>query len=460
MLDNAYFENMDSDPHVEQLRERLAESDHLLQLLMNVMDLAATIENPSSFINQCLELICKDSNSIVGIAWVLDRSTNRLVYRADVQLGEGILEFVEVSRQQELPPGAGLPGKIFQTGRFHTISGLRDSERLPRLHIAKRAGVKFGFGFPIKSKDGVIGVFEFFGRRNYEFDKQAEEVLMRLGWYLGMVFERKDAELNLRESQKQQKRLEEQLRATADEAIASGKLKSEFVANVSHEIRTPLAGLMGMAELLSTNPDLDQETREIADYILSSSHSLLAIVNDLLDFSKLEAGKLTLYKTYFSIKNVVEEVARSVRVTADKKGLPVLTEIDPKLPPTVLGDEGRLVQILLNFASNAVKFTEQGNVRIAAKLESISGNTARVRIAVSDTGIGISPDAKQKLFAPFVQADGSTTRKYGGTGLGLSIAKKLAKLMSAEIEMDSEPGKGSTFSVILPLELEEERLVG
>jgi two-component system, sensor histidine kinase and response regulator len=246
------------------------------------------------------------------------------------------------------------------------------------------------------------------------------------------------------------RRLEEQLRNVAEEAIASTKLKSEFVANVSHEIRTPLSGILGMAELLVLREESDEESREIAGYVLQSAQGLLEIVNDLLDFSKLEAGKLALSRDQFSVPAVLKEVSNSISLAAAKKGLAVTIICDPKIPETVSGDRGRLVQILLNFAHNALKFTTNGTISLRADLSSLSPDSARVRFSVLDTGIGIRPEIQKALFAPFVQGDGSMTRRYGGTGLGLSIAKKLTELMTGEIGLESEFGKGSEFWVAVP----------
>jgi signal transduction histidine kinase len=248
------------------------------------------------------------------------------------------------------------------------------------------------------------------------------------------------------------RRLREQLQKVCDEAVASAGLKTEFVANVSHEIRTPLAGILGMSELLSVREESDEESREIAAFILQSAQSLLAIVNDLLDFSKLEADKLTLSKEKFSIASMLHETSTSLSHSAMKKNLKVSVENDLDGPDEVYGDRGRLVQILLNFGHNAVKFTEKGEITIKAERKSITTEMVRVCFSVADTGIGIKPSTQKSLFEPFVQGDGSITRRYGGTGLGLSIAKKLTSLMGGDIGFESEFGQGSKFWVSVPLE--------
>jgi PAS domain S-box-containing protein len=255
------------------------------------------------------------------------------------------------------------------------------------------------------------------------------------------------------------RRLQQQLKTVADEAIASAKLKTEFVANVSHEIRTPLAGILGMAELLTTREESDQESRDIAAYVLESAQNLLEIVSDLLDFSKLEAGKLRLSKEHFSVGSVLQDVAMSISVPAKKKGLEVIVEQDDNLSEQVTGDQGRLLQVLLNFAHNSVKFTEKGTITLKAELKSRTPDVVRVMFSVTDTGIGIKPNTQEALFEPFVQGDGSATRRYGGTGLGLSIAKKLTSLMGGEIGMQSELGKGSIFWVTIPFECNDANML-
>lgn len=205
-----------------------------------------------------------------------------------------------------------------------------------------------------------------------------------------------------------------------------------------------------MAELLTTREESDDESREIAGYVLQSAQALLSIVNDLLDFSKLEAGKLSIDKDWFSMRDVLQEAARSTQLAATKKGLVLNIGCDERIPTQLLGDRGILVQVLLNFAHNAIKFTESGTVTLAATLLSETPDVVRIKLLVRDTGIGITPHVLEKLFQPFVQGDGSTTRRYGGTGLGLSIAKQLTELMSGEIGVASEKDKGSEFWISLP----------
>lgn len=238
-----------------------------------------------------------------------------------------------------------------------------------------------------------------------------------------------------------------------DEALAQSRIKSEFLATMSHEIRTPMNGVLGLASLLM-GTDLDEPQRRYASGIHSAGNALLGVINDILDFSKIEAGKVVLDPVDFDLHAVLAETAALVAPTADDKGLTVVTRRGPHLPHTVRGDGGRLRQILLNLAGNAVKFTGKGSVTVRADLVATrpGSDATVVRFEVTDTGIGITSDDADHLFQPFTQADASTTRTYGGTGLGLAISRQLTEAMGGTIGVDSEPGQGSTFWCEIPFE--------
>ncbi|XGC80625.1 ATP-binding protein [Bdellovibrio bacteriovorus] len=309
-----------------------------------------------------------------------------------------------------------------------------DSETDPRVdrEACRRVGARSMICVPLFHKSQVVGVLKVVSTAADAFSEKQINTLTLIAGLLSAVIA---------------------IRKSEQAANQGAKSKSEFLANMSHEIRTPINGVVGMTSLLKDTP-LNSQQKGYVEIIDTSAKILLAIINDILDLSKIEARKLNLENIDFDLHQTLNEVTRALAFEAEKKALKLVLSIKPDVPQFVLGDPIRFRQILINLINNAIKFTETGTVEITAqKVGSIDVKTAKVRFEVCDSGIGMSEATVNELFKPFTQADSATTRRFGGTGLGLSICKQLVELMNGDIAVKSKLNEGSQFSFTLPMHL-------
>jgi PAS domain S-box-containing protein len=345
----------------------------------------------------------------------------------------------------------GLDGMILRVNRaFCRLAG-RSREELEGRHFAEL--------YPAETRDAISTRYQHAIASGKTFHLADEHLVFTSGagsWFeishslieipdhpaqvlsvLRDIGARKQAETRLREANERARRM-------AESAEAASRAKSEFLANMSHEIRTPLNAIIGMTGV-ALETELTPDQREYLSLAKSSAESLLALVNGVLDYSRVEAGRLSLEPVEFEVKAALDDALKPMGLYAASRNLRFRYTIAPEIPERVRGDPVRLCQVLVNLADNAIKFTHEGSVRVTAVLEESGEDRAVIRIAVADSGIGIPPEKHLSIFEPFTQADGSATRRYGGTGLGLTIARRLVEMMGGRIWVESEPNRGSTF---------------
>ncbi|MDD2664752.1 MAG: MASE1 domain-containing protein [Dechloromonas sp.] len=398
-----------------------------LRLLSDCNLMLAHASNEADLLSDLCRLVVDKGGYLM--AWVgLAEHDARKTVRPVAQSGyeDGYLESVFVSWDGELPEGQGPTGLAIRTGQTSLNQDVLANPRMgPWLEAIVKRGYRSSIGLPLICENRTIGALTIYSDSCGAFDPDNARLLEELARNLafGIQMLRSQAE--------------------RDSAQAATQAKSVFLANMSHEIRTPLNGILGMVHLLRREGVTEKQAARLDTINLSADH-LLSVINDILDLSKIEAGKLTLESTDLSVDALLANVASIMSPKAQAKGIRFLLTTE-RLPKKLRGDPTRLTQALLNYANNAVKFTQAGQVALHAQQESEDERSVVLRFEVEDTGIGIAPEVCSRLFDAFEQADTSTTRKYGGTGLGLAITKHLAELMGGHAGVSSRLGSGSTF---------------
>jgi signal transduction histidine kinase/CheY-like chemotaxis protein len=409
-------------------------AEQLLRLEHSVARCIAGTDGPSEALRTILRSICETQGWECGRYFGWDEQSGAAKMEQFWHVpSAGLDRFIAQSRDLAYMPGVGLIGAVLQSAEPDWVTDITKDARL-RKGVARDAGMHGTIMFPVTSEGKAIGVLSFHSSRVREPDQRLLDAVRVIGSQVGQFLRRHASDT----------------RSIELEAIS--RHKSQFLANMSHELRTPMNAIIGVTEMLLEDArDLDREDEvEPLERILRAAKHLLALINDILDLSKIEAGKMELHPEHFAIAPLLDDIAATVQPMAQKNGNAVHVDCEAGIGQ-MYADTTRVRQALLNLASNAVKFTEKGEVWITGARRA-TPNGDHVVFTVRDTGIGMTPEQVGRLFQDFEQADASTTRRYGGTGLGLAISRRFCRMMGGDVTVQSTPGAGSTFTIELPAE--------
>lgn len=415
-----------------------------IEALNRIVEIQQQISTSTLSLRELLFFVCEKVQVLTAAPCVVIEMVegDKLYYKAGVGFA--------FSPDIHLKIGSSLSGASVLTGQVLYSEDTAQDPRVDR-EACLRVGARSMVCVPLKNQRMTVGVLKIFSPEVSAFGERDIQILRIIAGVLcariGQAAEAEQKRLALESLQQTEKRL----RQSEVEAREANRLKSEFLANTSHEIRTPINGIMGMASVLLDGNLPDQEKQYI-QMIANAAENLMGIINDILDFSKIEADMLGLELIPFNTSKIVADVRQLLELPAAEKGISVITSVSAEVPPCLKGDPTRIHQILVNLGNNAVKFTSSGQVRIRALWDE-STPSPSLRFEVEDTGLGIPAEARKRIFQPFIQADASTTRRFGGTGLGLSISKRLIDMMNGEIGFDSVEGLGTTFWFRLPVQI-------
>ncbi|MGE0473182.1 MAG: ATP-binding protein, partial [Nitrospirales bacterium] len=403
-------------------------------------------------IPEILKAVCGTMGWVVGSFWESDTANIRLHCSAIVDIGSPPHPlFVQESQRTTFLSGVGLPGRVWANQCPSWIWDATHDSNFPRAPYAIQEHLQGALAFPVQLGQDRIGVMEFFSPDPISANTEFLLAIMVIGHQIGQFLQRKGMESQIVRSKQELERTNQELLVARDQALAAAQAKSNFLTTMSHEMRTPLNGVIGLTDILLADA-VSRDHQEILKTISSCSTALLHLINDILDYSKMEAGKLSLECQDFNLRTIVEETLDILAPKAVSNHLELSGLIDTSTPVELRGDPHRLRQILINLIGNAIKFTDRGQVSLRIIRESPEATSPFIRFEVTDTGIGIAQDIQPRLFQSFHQADSTMARKFGGTGLGLAISKQLVELMDGTIGFTSHQGMGSCFWFTIPLE--------